>query len=66
MEIFDVIHVNLLLPAVLFCALGRCIASAWCDLKFLEPRYIALTIYLLVAIAFKGGVALSEAGLAKV
>ena len=36
------------------------------DLRFPEPLYVGLTIYLLVAIGFKGGVALSEAGLGKV
>jgi len=36
------------------------------DLKFPEPLYIGLTIYLLIAIGFKGGVAIAEAGIAKV
>ena len=31
-----------------------------------EPIYVGLTIYLLLAIGFKGGVAIAEAGLAKV
>jgi len=41
-------------------------AVARSDLKFPEPLYVGLTIYLLVAIGFKGGVSLAEAGLARV
>ena len=66
MEIFDAIRANLLSPAVLFFALGLFAAITKSDLKFPEPLYVALTIYLLVAIGFKGGVAMSEAGFAKV
>ncbi len=66
MEILDAIRANLLSPAVLFFVLGILAALAKSDLKFPEPMYIGLTIYLLVAIGFKGGVAISEAGLAKV
>jgi len=36
------------------------------ELKFPEPLYAALTIYLLVAIGFKGGVAIAEAGLGRI
>lgn len=66
MEIFDAIRANLLSPAVLFFVLGLVAALAKSDLKFPEPLYAGLTIYLLVAIGFKGGVAIAEAGLAKV
>jgi len=66
MEIFDAIRANLLSPAVLFFALGLIAALVKSDLKFPEPLYVTLTIYLLVSIGFKGGVAISEAGLAKV
>jgi uncharacterized protein len=66
MEILDAIRANLLSPAVLFFALGLVAALARSDLKFPEPLYTALTIYLLVAIGFKGGVAISEAGLGAV
>lgn len=66
MEIFDAIRANLLSPAVLFFALGLLAAITKSDLKFPEPLYVTLTIYLLVAIGFKGGVAMSEAGFAKV
>ena len=66
MSILDAIQANLLSPAVLFFALGLIAALAKSDLKFPEPLYVALTIYLLVAIGFKGGVAINEAGLGKV
>ncbi len=54
---------NLLSPAVLFFVLGVIATVGRSDLKFPEPLYTALTIYLLVAIGFKGGVALEQAGL---
>ena len=66
MEILDAIRANLLSPAVLFFALGLLAALTKSDLKFPEPLYAGLTIYLLVAIGFKGGVAIAAAGLAKV
>ncbi len=66
MEILDAIRANLLSPAVLFFALGLIAALTKSDLKFPEPLYTGLTISLLVAIGFKGGVAIAEAGLAKV
>ena len=66
MEILDAIRANLLSPAVLFFALGLIAALTKSDLKFPEPLYVGLTIYLLVAIGFKGGVAIAEAGIAKV
>ena len=66
MTILDAIQANLLSPAVLFFALGLLAALTKSDLKFPEPLYAGLTIYLLIAIGFKGGVAIAEAGLAKV
>jgi hypothetical protein len=66
MTIADAIQANLLSPAVLFFALGLLAALTKSDLKFPEPFYVGLTIYLLVAIGFKGGVAIADAGLAKV
>ena len=66
MSILDAVQANLLSPAVLFFALGLIAALMKSDLKFPEPLSVALTIYLLVAIGFKGGVAIAEAGLAKV
>jgi hypothetical protein len=66
MEILDAIHANLLSPAVLFFSLGLIAALTKSDVKFPEPLYIGLTIYLLIAIGFKGGVAIAEAGFATV
>lgn len=66
MSILEAIQANLLSPAVLFFALGLIAALTKSDLKFPESFYTALTIYLLVAIGFKGGVALAEAGFGKV
>lgn len=66
---FDVLHAlqaNLLSPPVLFFALGLVAAVVRSDLKFPEPLYVALTIYLLCAIGFKGGVAVADAGVARV
>lgn len=57
---------NLLSPAVLFFVLGVIATVGRSDLKFPEPLYTALTIYLLVAIGFKGGTALEQAGLSAV
>ena len=65
----DILHAlaaNLLTPAVLFFALGLVAALLRSDLKFPEALYVTLTIYLLTALGFKGGVAISEAGLAQV
>ena len=66
MDILTAIQANLLSPAVLFFVLGLIAALTKSDLKFPEPLYVGLTIYLLVAIGFKGGVAIAVAGLAKV
>ena len=66
MTFFDALAANLLSPAVLFFVLGLIAALTKSDLKFPEALYAGLTIYLLVAIGFKGGVAISEAGLGKV
>lgn len=66
MSLFEAIQANLLSPAVLFFALGLIAAVLRTDLRFPEPLYLGLTLYLLTAIGFKGGVALAEAGLAKV
>ena len=66
MNLLEAMQANLLSPAVLFFALGLLAALLKSDLKFPEPLYVGLTIYLLVAIGFKGGVAIAEAGIAKV
>lgn len=65
-ELLHGLQANLLSPPVLFFALGLLAAVLRSDLKFPEALYVSLTIYLLCAIGFKGGVAMAEAGLAKV
>jgi hypothetical protein len=65
-DIFSALAANLLSPAVLFFGLGLAAAVVKSDLKFPEPLYVGLTIYLLTAIGFKGGVAIHEAGLERV
>lgn len=65
MEILEAVRANLLSPAVLFFVLGVFAAVARSDLKFPEPLYAGLTIYLLVAIGLKGGAAIADAGLAR-
>jgi len=63
MDLLTAIQSNLLSPAVLFFVLGVFAAVSKSDLKFPEALYSTLTIYLLAAIGFKGGVAVNEAGL---
>lgn len=60
------IQANLLSPAVLFFVLGCVATLGKSDLKFPEPLYVALTIYLLVAIGLKGGASIAEAGVGRV
>ena len=66
MELISSIAGSLATPAVLFFVLGVLATAAKTDLRFPEPLYTALTLYLLVAIGFKGGVAVAAAGLAAV
>ena len=61
-DLLHAIQANLLSPAVLFFVLGVIASLSKSDLKFPEALYVTLTIYLLTAIGFKGGVALSQAG----
>lgn len=63
MDFLTAVQSNLLSPAVLFFVLGVFAAVSKSDLKFPEALYVTLTIYLLTAIGFKGGVAISEAGI---
>jgi hypothetical protein len=65
-DLLKAIEANLLSPAVLFFALGILAAVCKSDLKFPDAMYVALTIFLLTAIGFKGGVSLSAAGLGAV
>ena len=66
MNFLTAVQSNLLSPAVLFFVLGVLAALFKSDLKFPESLYSTLTIYLLTAIGFKGGVAIQEAGIGAV
>lgn len=66
MDMLDSLQANLLSPAVLFFALGLAAAAVKSDIRMPEPVHAALTIYLLTAIGFKGGVAIAAAGIAAV
>ena len=63
MDLLTAIQSNLLSPAILFFVLGVFAAVSKSDLKFPEALYTTLTIYLLTAIGFKGGVAVHQAGI---
>lgn len=65
-ELVQGMYANLLSPPVVFFFLGLLAALLRSDLKFPEALYVSLTIYLLCAIGFKGGVAIAEAGVGKV
>ena len=59
-DVFFVAAQNLLSPPVLAFALGLIAVSVKSDLRLPEAVYQALSIYLLLAIGIKGGVALRE------
>jgi hypothetical protein len=61
--IFDLAAANLLSPVVLFFALGALAALARSDLSMPEAIAKGLALYLMMAIGFKGGVAVNVAGL---
>ena len=63
MDFLTAIQSNLLSPAILFFVLGIFAAVSKSDLKIPESLYTTLTIYLLIAIGFKGGVAINAAGI---
>jgi hypothetical protein len=63
----DLVLTNLLSPPVLAFALGVvAVAVVKADVRLPPPVYNALSMYLLLAIGLKGGVALAEAGIGKV
>jgi uncharacterized protein len=62
----EIIATNLLSPIVLAFALGMVAALVKSDLEFPEALYHALTIYLLLAIGLKGGIALAATPLADI
>lgn len=59
----DLALTNLTAPMVLFFALGFVSSLARSDLSIPEPLSKGLSLYLMLAIGFKGGVALEQAGL---
>lgn len=65
-DLMQAMQANLLSPAVLFFLLGVFATLCKSDLKFPEPLYLGLTIYLLTAIGFKGGVSIARAGISVV
>ena len=62
----EILLASLLSPVVLAFVLGALAVAVKSDLEIPEPLYQALSIYLLLAIGLKGGVALSETPLADV
>jgi hypothetical protein len=63
MEFLETLRANLTSPPILFFALGLVATAVQTDLRFPEPLYLGLTTYLLLAVGFKGGVGIHEAGL---
>jgi hypothetical protein len=66
MTVLDAIRANLLNPAVLFFFLGVLASIVRSDIRLPEAVFAGLTVYLLAAIGFKGGVAISVAGIGAV
>ncbi|MEX2455446.1 MAG: sodium-dependent bicarbonate transport family permease [Rhodospirillaceae bacterium] len=62
-DIFDLALLNLLSPPVLFFALGFAASFARSDLEVPQAVAKALSLYLLLAIGFKGGVAMASHGI---
>ena len=62
-DIFDLALINLLSPPVLFFALGFAASFARSDLEVPQAVAKALSLYLLLAIGFKGGVAVASHGI---
>lgn len=66
MDTLDLLRINLLTPTVLAFLLGILATLVRSDLKFPDPLYAALSIFLLLAIGMKGGLALSQTPLSVV
>lgn len=66
MDTLDLLRINLLTPTVLAFLLGIIATLVKSDLKFPDQLYTALSIFLLLAIGLKGGVALSQTPAAEV
>ena len=60
MEMLDLVRANLASPMLLAFALGILATLVRSDLRFPEELYATLSIYLLLAIGLKGGVALAK------
>lgn len=60
MEALELVRLNLLSPIILAFVLGIVATLVRSDLKFPDALYTTLSIYLLLAIGLKGGVALSS------
>jgi hypothetical protein len=65
MDTLQLLLANLISPPVIAFAAGVIAVCVGSDLKFPEPVYQALTIYLLLAIGFKGGSAMAGASWAE-
>ena len=65
-NVVDLALANLLSPPVLAFALGLLAVAIKSDLRLPEPVYQAISIYLLLGIGIKGGVALRDASLAEI
>ncbi|MGA4577644.1 sodium-dependent bicarbonate transport family permease [Limisphaera sp. VF-2] len=66
MDWWEGVLANLASPPIVFFALGVLSVLLRTDLRLPEPVYTALATYLLMAIGFKGGVALAESGWSQV
>jgi len=64
MTILELVQINLLSPMVLAFALGITATLLHSDLQLPDELYTTLSIYLLLAIGLKGGIALAETSLA--
>jgi uncharacterized protein len=65
MDAIELVRINLLSPIVLAFVLGIVATLVRSDLKFPDELYTGLSIYLLLAIGLKGGVALAETPIAE-
>lgn len=66
MNPLDLLSLNILSPVVLAFALGAVASLVRSDLRFPEEVHTALSIYLLLAIGLKGGIALAATPLAAI
>ena len=65
-SVFELALANILSPPVLAFALGLLAVTIKSDLRLPDPVYQAISIYLLLGIGIKGGVALRDANLADI